>query len=71
MFREATRLGLLDHTAAIIITAHPDIEPVPGVVVIPKPLDLDDFLDQLRKLLDPVRDPESLPMQEARGTASS
>ena len=58
MLREATRLGLLDHTAAVIITAHPDIEPVPGVVVIPKPLDLDDFLEQLRKLLDPVRDPE-------------
>ena len=46
------RLGLLDQTAAVIMTAHPDIEPVPGVVVISKPLDLDDFLEQLRKLLD-------------------
>jgi CheY-like chemotaxis protein len=67
MLREATRLGLLDHTAAVIITAHPDIEPVPGVVVIPKPLDLDDFLEQLRKLLDPVRDAECPPVQEAQG----
>jgi CheY-like chemotaxis protein len=67
MLREATRLGLLDHTAAVIITAHPDIEPVPGVVVISKPLDLDDFLEQLRKLLDPVRDPECPPVQEAQG----
>jgi CheY-like chemotaxis protein len=54
MLREATRLGLLEHTAAVIITAHPDVEPVPGIVVIPKPLDLDDFLDQLRRLLDTV-----------------
>jgi CheY-like chemotaxis protein len=66
MLREATRLGLLDHTAAVIITAHPEIEPVPGVVVIPKPLDLDDFLEQLRKLLNPVADRERLPVEPAR-----
>jgi CheY-like chemotaxis protein len=52
MLQEATRLGLLDHTAAVIITAHPDVDPPPGVVVIPKPLDLDDFLEQLRRLFD-------------------
>jgi CheY-like chemotaxis protein len=67
MLREATRLGLLDHTAAVIITAHPDIEQVPGVVVIRKPLDLDDFLAQLRKLLNPVADPEHAPVEGARG----
>ena len=51
MLNEATALGLLDHTAAVIITAHPEIEPVPGVVVLTKPLDLDTFVDQLRRLL--------------------
>jgi CheY-like chemotaxis protein len=66
MLREATRLGLLDHTAAVIITAHPDIEPVPGIVVINKPLDLDDFLDQLRRLLDTVEERERMTMDVAR-----
>jgi CheY-like chemotaxis protein len=66
MLREATRLGLLEHTAAVIITAHPNIEPVPGVVVIQKPLDLDDFLDQLRKLLNPAADQGQLPVEPDR-----
>jgi DNA-binding NtrC family response regulator len=66
MLREATRLGLLDHTAAVIITAHPDIEPVPGVVVIPKPLDLDDFLEQLRSLLDTVEERDDLAVEATR-----
>jgi CheY-like chemotaxis protein len=60
MLLEATRLGLLDRTAAVIITAHTEIERVPGVVVIPKPLDLDDFLSQLRRLLSTVEEPERL-----------
>jgi len=60
MLQEASRAGLLDRTAAVIITAHPDIEHVPGIVVIPKPIDLDDFLDQLRQLLDTVADPPML-----------
>jgi CheY-like chemotaxis protein len=67
MLREASRLGLLDHTAAVILTAHPDIDPVPGVVVIRKPLDLDDFLEQLRKLLDPVPETERLPASASPG----
>ena len=66
MLREATRLGLLDHTAAVIITAHPDVEPVPGVMVLRKPLDLDDFLEQLRKLLDPLAEQERLQVEPAR-----
>ena len=51
MLREAARLGLLAHTTAVILTAHPDIEPVPGIIVMFKPLDLDDFLERLRRLL--------------------
>ena len=56
MLNQATALGLLDHATAVIITAHPEIEPVPGIVVLTKPLDLDTFVDQLRRLLDPVAD---------------
>jgi len=56
MLNEATTLGLLDHTTAVIITAHPHIEPVPGIVVLRKPLDLDVFVDQLRLLLNPADD---------------
>jgi len=56
MLNQATALGLLDHTAAVIITAHPEIEHVPGIVVLTKPLDLDIFVDQLRRMLDPIED---------------
>jgi CheY-like chemotaxis protein len=66
MLQEATRLGLLDHTAAVIITAHPDIERIPGIVVIPKPLDLDDFLEQLRRLLDTIEEQEGLTIERLR-----
>jgi DNA-binding NtrC family response regulator len=60
MIREAMRLGLLAYTTAVILTAHPDIERVPGILVISKPLDLDDFLEQLRRLLElaAIRPPE-------------
>ena len=60
MLREAMRLGLLTHTAAVILTAHPDIERLPGVGVMFKPLDLDVFLEQLRRLLElaAIRPPE-------------
>jgi CheY-like chemotaxis protein len=66
MLTEATRLGLLDHTAAVIITAHPDIEQVPGIVVINKPLDLDDFLEQLRRLLDSVEERDRRATESAK-----
>jgi DNA-binding NtrC family response regulator len=52
MLREATRLGLLTHTAAVIVTAHPHVEDVGGIPIIGKPLDLDRFLDQVRSILD-------------------
>lgn len=51
MLHEATRQGLLNGTVALIVTAHPDISDLPGVEVISKPLDLDAFLAQVRRLL--------------------
>jgi DNA-binding NtrC family response regulator len=51
MLQEATRLGLLAHTAAVIVTAHPHVHDVANIPVISKPLDLDQFLGQVRSIL--------------------
>lgn len=51
MLHEASRLGLMSDAVALIITAHPDIRELADVEVISKPLDLDFFLEQVRKLL--------------------
>ena len=52
MLHEANRRGLLQRSAALIITAHPDVRGISNVEVVTKPLDLDDFLGQVRRLLD-------------------
>jgi two-component system response regulator GlrR len=52
MLQEAGRRGLMGKTAAVIVTAHPDVRGFADVPVINKPLDLDGFLDQVRKLVD-------------------
>jgi CheY-like chemotaxis protein len=52
MLRQAACLGLLDETIAMIVTAHPDVTDLANVEVIAKPFDLDEFLDQVRQLLD-------------------
>lgn len=51
MLQEAGRLGLLDGTASVIVTAHPHLSDLADMPVIPKPLDLDDFLGQVRRIL--------------------
>ena len=51
MLHEANRLGLMDESVALIITAHPDVRELADVEVISKPLDLDFFLEQVRRLL--------------------
>jgi len=51
MLHEAQQQGLLEHTAALIVTAHPDARELSNLEVIPKPLDLDHFLDQVRRVL--------------------
>ncbi len=51
MLQEAGRLGLLAHTAAVIVTAHPHVRDVEDIPVIGKPLDLDQFLEQVRSIL--------------------
>jgi two-component system response regulator GlrR len=51
MLREAERQGLLTDTPALIVTAHPDARDLSNLDVITKPLDLDLFLDQVRRVL--------------------
>lgn len=51
MLHEATRQGLMDETVALIVTAHPDVRDLADVPVIAKPLDLDFFLEQVRRIL--------------------
>jgi CheY-like chemotaxis protein len=51
MLGEASRLGLLGGTTAVIVTAHPLAQETSGIEVITKPVDLDSFLSQIRRLL--------------------
>jgi CheY-like chemotaxis protein len=53
MLNEASRQGLLDGTATLIVTAHPDMNEVTDIEVITKPLELDSFLDQVKRILQP------------------
>jgi CheY-like chemotaxis protein len=52
MLHEAFDRGLMDGTDALIVTAHPDVDSPDDVEVITKPVDLDRFLDQVRRLVD-------------------
>ena len=51
MLREATRLDLLLGATVVIVTAHPLAQERSGIEVITKPIDLDSFLGQIRRLL--------------------
>ena len=51
MLHEAEREGLLRGTAALIVTAYPDARELTHLEVIPKPIDLDHFLEQVRRVL--------------------
>jgi DNA-binding NtrC family response regulator len=54
MLQEAARLDLMRGAVAVIITAHPDVRHLARVAVINKPVDLDAFLDQIRKIIESV-----------------
>jgi two-component system response regulator GlrR len=51
LLHEAERAGLLSNTAALVVTAYPDARELSKLEVIPKPLDLDLFLDRVRHVL--------------------
>jgi CheY-like chemotaxis protein len=51
MLREASRLGFMAHTVALVVTAHPDLQDLSDAPVIAKPLELDEFLEHVRTIL--------------------
>jgi hypothetical protein len=51
MLDEARRLGLLEHTMTLIVTAHPEASELRGLEVVHKPLDLDRLMDQVSQLV--------------------
>lgn len=52
MLQEAVRLGRLGQTPALVVTAHPElVRPATRFTVVSKPIDLDRFLDQVRRIL--------------------
>lgn len=51
MLHEAAGRGLLDGADAMLITAHPDVRGPENVEVLTKPVELDYFLEQVRRLL--------------------
>jgi CheY-like chemotaxis protein len=52
MLHEAARQGLMADTAALVVTAHPDVADLAtGVDIISKPFDLDVFLTQVRGMV--------------------
>ena len=52
LIQQAAVEGLLDATPALLVTAHPNPDGIHGVEVIPKPFDLDDLVDRIRRKLD-------------------
>jgi two-component system response regulator GlrR len=51
MLAEAGREGLIGDAVSLVVTAHCDARELTNYDVIPKPLDLDHFLDQVRRVL--------------------
>jgi DNA-binding NtrC family response regulator len=52
MLREAHAAGLVDGAATLVVTAHPDPEGVDETTLIRKPLDLEKFLLQVRRIFE-------------------
>lgn len=63
--REANAQGLLKGTATQVVTAHPEPEGVDGQTLIRKPLDLEKFLIQIRRIF------ESMPTRPASTAEAS
>lgn len=72
MLHEAFDRGLMNGTEALIVTAHPHVDSPEDVEVITKPVELDRFLDQVRRLVDgnPSGTTERSPMDGGRNAPS-
>ena len=67
LIRQAHAEGLLEATPALLVTAYPQPSEVEGVEVIPKPFDLDELVECVRKKLDG----KTLPRKGRRTNSSS
>jgi two-component system response regulator GlrR len=70
MLQQASRDGRLAGTPAVVVTAHPElVRPSTGFTVVGKPIDLDRFLEQVRRILKMSDRAPSHEPQVARGAA--
>jgi CheY-like chemotaxis protein len=59
MLHQASEQGLMNDTVALIVTAHPDVGDLKNIEVISKPLDLDNFLEQVCNILASSAEPRT------------
>jgi DNA-binding response OmpR family regulator len=52
LLRQASEEGLLDGTAVLVLTAHPNPSDVAGFEIVQKPFDLDDLVTKVRRRLE-------------------
>jgi circadian clock protein KaiB len=65
MLKEAASSGLLGHATALIVTARTQPEGAEGFRVIPKPIDLDRLMAQVRGVVESSATPASPPAADA------
>jgi circadian clock protein KaiB len=68
MLQQASAADLLRDTISLVVTAHPDARELSTHDVIPKPLDLDSFLDQVRRVLASSNRTDNSSREPADGT---
>ena len=70
MLKEAKADGLMEETAALIITGQPDLAAADGLPVIAKPLDITRLLRQVELVCGPASAPASAPAPAAAPVAT-
>jgi CheY-like chemotaxis protein len=77
LLQQAQKEGLLDATAVLVVTAHPNPSDVAGFDVFQKPFDLDHLISHVRQRLDdggskrPRRQPEARPSASRNGNSNN
>lgn len=66
LIEQASTEGLLDATPALLVTAHPNPENFEGIEVIPKPFDLEQLVDRIRRKLEGNGSPKARGISKPR-----